>query len=222
MTDENNVNDAAVDTDQTTTDTTDSTEDAPIVSGEEEKSTDEATDDTKKTDSDSEADSKEEEQKEFVPYDFDKDVKLKEGFDLPDHSKEALNELGKEFGIPADKIQLVVDKFTDVLEKNAEALDAADKKIIADMKSEWKEEIAKEHGDKLPEFKALIAKAYETIPKEIGIREYLKENNLDEHPAMARLYAWIGKNLSEDTLENGDPATKNRGLKDKFSDLNKT
>jgi hypothetical protein len=209
MSEEANVTDTGTDDTSTGTDDQTAVETPatdPIVAGE--KKSDAAADkgdDTAKEGEEA-ADDKEDEQKEFVPYDFDKDVKLKEGFDLPDHSKDALNEIGKEFGIPVDKIQLVVDKFTDVLEMNAKQLadaqDAHDKKTFA----EWDDQVKKDFGDDLDKNKAIIAKAYDALPDDTGFKTWLEESGMDRHPAMAKAFLFFGKLLSEDSLHKGEDA----------------
>lgn len=210
--------DTTVDTDQTTTDvdetteTTPAVETQPIVSSDKK---DEAADDDATKEGDEEA--KDDEPKEFVPYDFDKDVKLKEGFDLPDHSKDALNEIGKEFGIPSDKIQLVVDKFTDVIEANAaamvEAQDAHETKTFA----EWDATLIKDFGDDMAKNKTIISRAYEALPDDIGFKELLSESTMDRHPAMAKAFLFFGKLLSEDTMEKGE--AKDGAVGDKLTDM---
>jgi hypothetical protein len=208
--------DTNVDTDQTTTDT-DQTKETPavdpIVAGEKEGAEEAETkgdDDTKEG---------EEEAAEFVDYDFDKDVTLKEGVTLSDDSKSIINELGKKYNLPKEAAQEIVDGFLKATDANTAAIEAAQDAHDKQTQAEWKEEIAKEQGDNLPKFKALISKAYEIIPKDIGIREFLEESGTNENPAMARLYAWIGKNLSEDTLHKVETPVGDTGTYSKYSDV---
>jgi len=163
---------------------------------------------------------------EFEPYDFDNVVKLPEGYTLPDVAKESLNEMGKELGIPADKIQLAVDKFIKVNEAYATQQQEADQKAWEKGQAETKTALLKDWGDDYEKNTASINKVLSTFFKEsfnhmFGEPEEGKTHDLSKRPLMPAHFEKsllsISKLISQDSFENGEaPSTglKNRTLAD--------
>lgn len=163
---------------------------------------------------------------EFQPYDFDNVVKLPEGYTLPDVAKDSLNEMGKELGIPADKIQLAVDKFIKVNEAYAQEQQEQAQKAWEKGQEETKTTLLKDWGDDYEKNTASVNKVLTTFFPEsfnhmFGKPEEGKTHDLSKRPLMPvdfeKSLLKISKLISQDSFESGEAAStglKNRKLAD--------
>jgi len=102
-----------------------------------------------------------------------------------------------EAGLPADKAQAGYDALS-------ASFMASVQKQAAETQAAWAAEVQAHPelgGDKLPQTKALAAKALELAPE--GVREFLNSSGLGNHPGLVAWAARIGQALSPDTFEHG-------------------
>lgn len=130
-----------------------------------------------------------------------------------------------------------VEEFTTYAKENGWSQDVAQQALDLDMArqakfvaaqeaalKEWQTEVKKEYGDKYTEEIAVAGKAYSKFasPK---LQAILTNSGLNSHPEVVKMFNTMGKAISEDSFVKGGNAVKGKnegGLKDMFSDLNKT
>lgn len=113
-----------------------------------------------------------------------------------------------EAGLPADKAQAGYDKLS-------ASFMASVQKQAAETQAAWAAEVQAHPelgGDKLPQTKALAAKALELAPE--GVREFLNSSGLGNHPGLVAWAAKVGQALSQDTFIAGQRTAAPADLRD--------
>jgi len=113
-----------------------------------------------------------------------------------------------EAGLPADKAQAGYDALS-------ASFMASVQKQAAETQAAWAAEVQAHPelgGDKLPQTKALAAKALELAPE--GVREFLNSSGLGNHPGLVAWAARVGQALSPDTFIAGQRTAAPADLRD--------
>lgn len=153
-------------------------------------------------------------------YEFNLDAGKDIGYDIPPEQQEALSEKFKEGKFSKEQAQMVIDMDISRAADTAQAQQAAQEATV----KEWVSELKTEFGDKYAEEVSIAGKAFEAFasPK---LQELLNNTKLNYNPEVVKMFRDMGKKMSEDSFEKGGNAVKGKnegGLKDMFSDLNKT
>jgi glucan-binding YG repeat protein len=109
-------------------------------------------------------------------------------------------EVAAELGLKPKDAQALIDKLFPKLAERAKAQRAAaeeaDKKAIADERKAWQDELAKDPefaADKTEANSKAAQLAFQHAGK--GVYERLKQDGLDEHPAVTRIVVNVGRRL---------------------------
>lgn len=131
---------------------------------------------------------------------------LPEGVDRDEAGLEAFGTLAKEFNLPQEAAQKLVDLQAEVVQRNADAA----WQVWADKQNEWAKEVRndKEFGGEHVDASKVAAKAFVTkfggSEEEAGAAlEVLRLTGASNHPAVFKMLARAGKELAEDVIVSG-------------------
>jgi len=140
--------------------------------------------------------------------------KMPEGVEYDTALFEKVSPVFKELNLTQDQAQKLVDVYAD----QAKAIDEAYEKQIQDQRKEWREEF-KKNPEAAKEL-SFARKALDHFTADDGEAKALftgLDSFLSDHPAVARVFARVGKFISEDHLPEGTPG----GTKEKISTAKK-
>lgn len=134
------------------------------------------------------------------------EFKAPEGQQFDDVVIGAFSEVAKELNLTQDAAQKVVDKINPILAaRQVEAVETAKKEWAEQTKSD--KEIG---GDKLTESMSAATKAFKTFATP-EFAELLDKSGFGNHPEVIRVFAKVGKAISEDNLVVGGKRPSNGG-----------
>lgn len=130
-------------------------------------------------------------------------LKAPDGFDAAALPK--IIEIAKSYGIAPDKAQKLLDDTHASQVQAKKDLDAA----LAKQKSDWHAEILADKEIGGDAFKATMERAQKVIGEADakiapGIKQILDETGYGDHPAVVKLFAYLGRENREDTFAAGD------------------
>jgi hypothetical protein len=140
---------------------------------------------------------------------------MPEGFELDDAVTESLHTVSRELDLTQEQAQKVVTSVWPVLLRRAEEQQA-------ELHDKWAAEAKadKEYGGK--NFDDNIAKAIraQEVLGSDGLREFLDETGLGDHPEMVRFFVKVGQLVSEDSFVGGVKGGKSVDLNDEAAVAN--
>lgn len=173
------------------------TKDAGDEPADKEPETDESDED--ESDSDKAEDDKAGEEISFDDLDYSV---YPEGAGLDAEASEAFKALAKEQGMSKETAQALLQFDADRSAKLMQSLEEAHTAEVDGWENDTRadQEIG---GAKLDDTLSTAAKAIDMFGKDTGIRELMNDTGLGNHPAVVKVFARIGKAISEDSLLTG-------------------
>ena len=135
------------------------------------------------------------------------DFQLPEGVTLSAEQVGEVQALAKEFNLPQDKAQ----KLVETMLKQGQSAEAAMQARFDQGRKDWETATRNDKeigGDKLDDSLATAKKALETFGTQ-ELRAILDASGLGNHPEVVRAFARVGAAISEDRLVTGGTATSN-------------
>jgi len=180
------------------------TKDAGDEPADKEPETDKSDDKTDKSDEDESDSDKAEDDKAGEEISFD-DLDYSvypEGAGLDAEASEAFKALAKEQGMSKETAQALLQFDADRSAKLMQSLEEAHTAEVDGWENDTRadQEIG---GAKLDDTLSTAAKAIDMFGKDTGIRELMNDTGLGNHPAVVKVFARIGKAISEDSLLTG-------------------
>lgn len=125
------------------------------------------------------------------------DFKLPEGMTLDQAAADQFTTIAKDLKLPADAAQKLVDLYATQLQAQAQVHAETVKGWVTEMTAD------KEYGgDKLQETTAAARKTMDAFGTP-ALKDYLNATGLGNHPELVKVFARVGKALSEDTFVKG-------------------
>ena len=144
------------------------------------------------------------------------DFKLPENFEINEELAAKLHELGKEFNLPQEGAQRLVDLHLSVIDE----INARQQDQWKQVKDDWKKQaladkdLHDEKGSAEPAV-ALALKAVDALGGE-GLREALDLTGAGSHPLVVKAFYQIGKAMAEDKFVTGAVTSDNRSKAEKL------
>lgn len=151
---------------------------------------------------------------------------MPEGMSIADEAKTSLFEIAKKHGLKNEALNDFVKEHIKSVTANTDAQAEAALRQWETTQNQWDGELKKDWGENFEANKSMMDKVVTRFITDPKLKEYMfgipEEGKVNAvHPLLAKALLEIGKVMSPDTLETGQPQTKaNKGLKDMFSDLN--
>lgn len=134
------------------------------------------------------------------------DFKVPDGLTLDKAVIEAATPLFKELNLNQDQAQKLVDFYT----AQSKEVSEAPHKAYLEMTKKWQDEVKTEFGSKLPEVKANIGRALNSLglaPDQLtAFRQAMDLTSAGNNPAFVRVFAKMAEKLAEGRPVTGGPA----------------
>jgi hypothetical protein len=131
------------------------------------------------------------------------DLKIEEGYELPDKTLQELTEIGKSEGISNEGMQKLFDLSINSQKAQDEAQAKANKEEEQKIITQWRENAKKKYGDKYNEVYNQAKNAYKTFfPEEL--RGIFKETGFDNNDLFFDTLVKLGKTIGEDSFVQGE------------------
>lgn len=132
------------------------------------------------------------------------DFKLPDGFQAEPEALKGFQQTAKELNLSQEQAQKLIEFQAQHVAKLQEQQAAT----WTDLREGWKKESLKVLGPKSDESLALVARSRDRFSSP-ELNKLLNESGLGDHPAVIKHFIELGKQISEDTVVDGKPASGN-------------
>lgn len=134
---------------------------------------------------------------------------LPEGLQISEAHQAALTEYGKQYNLPQEGVQRVVDLGVEIAQMTREAVEAESQVAVEQMHAQWRKDLMADPelgGQKLKETQANLDAFQRSEMADPGLLKFLNETSLVLNPHVARLLSRIGASFKETPVHLGGGA----------------